>query len=399
MYKDNYDLLITAENDCAYHHYMTGLDESLGLDNSGIDAFRKSLNLDPEFALVNALLAKQLAIYQSPKKAKKYLNLALQYKQNASPREQDIITIISMLLSANTGCLDAALEHIKAYPNDIIMLSIILGPFGLLAFSGTLNWQQRNLKILKEVESYFSDNDWWFKTTQAFMYIENNEVQKAVSLTQKAWEIKNTGNCAHTLTHLHYEMMSYKEGRQFIKNWKLSNQGKSNMLHHLLWHDALLALKTNEKNEIYSICKNLIANKNGAGNLEYFADNASLLWYCVIEDIKVPSLWFVEMYDYADKFFPNIGIKFADLHRSMMAATLSQEGREEYLAKINKLDNDNQSSLIDLAKGFMAYYDNKSSEATGFLSKIVAENAIYGGSNVQRYIIKETRDSAANRNN
>ena len=47
MYKDNYDLLITAENDRAYHHYMTGLDESLGLDNSGIDAFKKSLNALP----------------------------------------------------------------------------------------------------------------------------------------------------------------------------------------------------------------------------------------------------------------------------------------------------------------------------------------------------------------
>ena len=390
MYKDNYDLLVSAENDSAYHHFMAGLDESLGLDNSGIDAFKKSLSFDPEFALANALLAKQLAIYESPKKAQKYLNFALRYKQNSSPREQEIIIIISMLLSANPRCLDAALEHIKVYPNDIIILSIILGPFGLLAFSETLDWQQRNLTILKEVEGYFPDDNWWFKTTQAFMYIEGGKIQEAEPLSQSAWEMKNTGNCAHTLTHLHYETENYKEGRQFIKNWKLSNQGKSNMTHHVLWHDALLALKRNEKNEIYSMCKNLVANKSGAGNLEYFADNASLLWYCVIEGIKVPSLWFVQMYEYADTNFPDIGFKFVDLHRSMMAATLSKEEREEYLARISKHDNNDTSSLINLTQGFMACYDNKPLETTGFLSKIDKENAIYGGSSVQRYIIKET---------
>ena len=44
------------------------------------------------------------------------------------------------------------------------------------------------------------------------MFVENGEIKKASTYGQIAWDIKNTGNCAHTLTHIHYESSKYKEG-------------------------------------------------------------------------------------------------------------------------------------------------------------------------------------------
>jgi hypothetical protein len=179
LQKDNYDLGITVDSADAYRYFIIGLDESLGLDSSGIESFIKSLSFEPDFALAYALLAKQLAIYGSPIKAKQYLDLALHHKHKSSLREQSAINIISMLIENKTSCLDAALEHIHDYPNDTIILPLIVGPFGLLAFSGSLYWRERNLKILKGVESSFFSDDWWFKTTQAFMFVENGEIKKA----------------------------------------------------------------------------------------------------------------------------------------------------------------------------------------------------------------------------
>jgi len=394
LYKDNYGLKITAGSEDAHRHFLIGLDESLGLDDSGISSFKRSLSFAPDFALAYALLAKQLAIYESPSKAKKYLDLALHYKKSSSSREQSIINIISMLLGAKSVCLDVAIAHIKIYPNDTIVLSLIVGPFGLLAFSGSLYWRERNLKILKEVETSFFSEDWWFKTTQAFMLVENGEIKKASRYGQMAWDIKNTGNCAHTLTHLHYESASYRDGRQFIKKWRSSFGSSSNMLHHIDWHDALLSLKLNKKNEVFSIFEDLISNKDGVAPLEYLADNVSLLWYCIIKDINVPHTWNIEMHEYIEKHFPDIGFKFVDLHRSMLVASASHEIRENYFMKIESEDSHIKSTLKELTEGFISFFDGNYSDAIRYLDKIEPQNAIYGGSNVQRYIIGETNKIA-----
>jgi len=299
-----------------------------------------------------------------------------------------------MLLGAKSVCLDVAIAHIKIYPNDTIVLSLIVGPFGLLAFSGSLYWRERNLKILKEVETSFFSEDWWFKTTQAFMLVENGEIKKASRYGQMAWDIKNTGNCAHTLTHLHYESARYRDGRQFIKKWRSSFGSSSNMLHHIDWHDALLSLKLNKKNEVFSIFENLISNKNGVAPLEYLADNVSLLWYCIIKDITVPHTWNIEMHEYIEKHFPDIGFKFVDLHRSMLVASASHEIRENYFMKIESEDSQIKSTLKELTEGFISFFDGNYSDAIRYLDKIEPQNAIFGGSNVQRYIIGETNKIA-----
>ena len=127
------------------------------------------------------------------------------------------------------------------------------------------------------------------------------------------------------------------------------------MLHHIEWHNALLSLKLNKKDEIFPIFEKLISNKDGVAPLEYLADNISLLWYCIIEDIIIPRTWNNEMHKYIDKYFPDIGFKFVDLHRSMLAATGSSEEREAYLKWIETEDNNARSTLTELTQGFIAF--------------------------------------------
>ena len=222
MYKDLHDQVVTTKSGRAFDFYMKGLDKFLGLDEDGIDDFQKSIKLDPEFALVYALLANQCLYFDTRKNASKYLKLAIKHKKKSSQREQSIIRLIELMIDGDSKSIQLALDHIDNYPRDVIVLSFALGPFGLLAFSGNLNWRQINLDIIQEVSSNFLLNDWWFATTHSFILIENTRYSQAAGMAESAWNMKKNGNCAHTLAHLHYETANYDQGRNFIDEWSNS---------------------------------------------------------------------------------------------------------------------------------------------------------------------------------
>ena len=138
MYTDLHDQAVSTKSDRAFKFYLKGLDKLLGLDDDGISDFQKSINLDPEFALVYALLANQCLYFDTRKNATKYLKLAIKHKKKSSQREQSIIRLIELMINGNGKSLNIALEHIDNFPRDVIVLSFVLGPFGLLAFSGNL---------------------------------------------------------------------------------------------------------------------------------------------------------------------------------------------------------------------------------------------------------------------
>ncbi len=397
MYKDLHDQVVTTKSGRAFDFYMKGLDKFLGLDEDGIDDFQKSIKLDPEFALVYALLANQCLYFDTRKNTSKYLKLAIKYKKKSSQREQSIIRLIELMIDGDSKSIQLALDHIDNYPRDVIVLSFVLGPFGLLAFSGNLNWRQINLDIIQEVSSNYLLNDWWFATTHSFILIENTRYSQAAGMAESAWNMKKNGNCAHTLAHLHYETANYDQGRNFIDEWSNSVGKNSNFSHHLQWHDALCALKLDNKDEVYDICRKLINTKKKTLPLDYLADNTSLLWYCIINNIEVPKSWFIRISTFLEDAFPDIGFNFVDMHRLMITATQGSEERDSLLKKLHNSQNSEQNYLTDLFNGFISFYDKKYKESIQFFVEPVANNAFFGGSNIQRNIIKVTKNIALNK--
>ena len=82
----------------------------------------------------------------------------------------------------------------------------------MLAFSGRKYWREENLEIIKNIEINFDSNDWWFETTKAFIYCENQQLKEACKYGERAWDIARNGNCAHTISHIHYDTDSYELG-------------------------------------------------------------------------------------------------------------------------------------------------------------------------------------------
>ena len=398
MLKDSRDCHVTTDNLMAHEVFLEGMDLYLGLDQDGIQKFNEALEYDDEFSLAYIMLARQYAVYGRPDESKKNLNLAKKFSEKSSKREQGLIGLIGLMLEKNDKVIPFAMQHIEEYPNDVVALSQLLGPFGILAFSGKKYWREENLEIIKNIESNFDSNDWWFETTKAFIYCENQQLKEACKYGERAWQIARNGNCAHTISHIHYDTDSYELGRSFILEWSASKEGKnSRMKHHLMWHDALLALKLKRFGEINNIYENYMLTDKDTSPLEYLADNASMLWYCKINGIEIPDSWMIEMYNYANSLFPDFGFNFADMHKIIAATSLNTDKQTSLLKELEK-NVESDVLLINLFNGLISFLKKDYKDSEKLLSMVAKDEAKFGGSNVQRKILKETLERAIHLN-
>tara|TARA_B100001057_G_scaffold150700_1_gene150593 strand:+ start:6200 stop:7354 length:1155 start_codon:yes stop_codon:yes gene_type:complete len=382
----------------AHEVFLEGMDLYLGLDQDGIQEFNEALEYDDEFSLAYIMLARQYAVDGKPDESKKNLNLAKKFSEKSSKREQGLIGLIGLMLEKNDKVIPFAMQHIEEYPNDVVALSQLLGPFGILAFSGKKYWREENLEIIKNIESNFDSNDWWFETTKAFIYCENQQLKEACKYGERAWQIARNGNCAHTISHIHYDTDSYELGRSFILEWSASKEGKnSRMKHHLMWHDALLALKLKRFGEINNIYENYMLTDKDTSPLEYLADNASMLWYCKINGIEIPDSWMIEMYNYANSLFPDFGFNFADMHKIIAATSLNTDKQTSLLKELEK-NVESDVLLINLFNGLISFLKKEYKDSEKLLSMVAKDEAKFGGSNVQRKILKETLERAIHLN-
>ena len=398
MLKDSRDCHVTTDNLMAHEVFLEGMDLYLGLDQDGIQKFNEALEYDDEFSLAYIMLARQYAVNGRPDESKKNLNLAKKFSEKSSKREQGLIGLIGLMLEKNDKVIPFAMQHIEEYPNDVVALSQLLGPFGILAFSGKKYWREENLEIIKNIESNFDSNDWWFETTKAFIYCENQQLKEACKHGERAWQLARNGNCAHTISHIHYDTDSYELGRSFILEWSASKEGKnSRMKHHLMWHDALLALKLKRYGEINNIYENYMLTDKDTSPLEYLADNASMLWYCKINGIEIPDSWMIEMYNYANSLFPDFGFNFADMHKIMAATSLNPDKQTSFLKELEK-NVESDVLLINLFNGLISFLKKDYKDSEKLLSMVAKDEAKFGGSNVQRKILKETLERAIHLN-
>ena len=392
MLKDSRDCHVTTDNLMAHEVFLEGMDLYLGLDQDGIQKFNEALEYDDEFSLAYIMLARQYAVNGRPDESIKNLNLAKKFSEKSSKREQRLIGLIGLMLEKNDKVIPFAMQHIEEYPNDVVALSQLLGPFGILAFSGKKYWREENLEIIKNIESNFDSNDWWFETTKAFIYCENQQLKEACKHGERAWQLARNGNCAHTISHIHYDTDSYELGRSFILEGK-----NSRMKHHLMWHDALLALKLKRYGEINNIYENYMLTDKDTSPLEYLADNASILWYCKINGIEIPDSWMIEMYNYANSLFPDFGFNFADMHKIIAATSLNTDKQTSLLKELEK-NVESDVLLINLFNGLISFLKKDYKDSEKLLSMVAKDEAKFGGSNVQRKILKETLERAIHLN-
>jgi len=240
VYKDSYDLEFSCASEEALQAYLTGLEIARGFDAPGISELQQATIHDEDFALAHAALARQLQIHGFASEAMEHSAKSVSLKAGTTPREQSAIEVAAAAASFKPEALSMARSHVDVHPQDIFVLSYIVGPFGLLAFSGAHDWREQSMTLLKETAAAYPADDWWHITARSYAGAETGELKQARADGERAWAIRETGNCAHSLAHVHFEDGALDEGAAFINDWENVHGDTSDMRHHLLWHLVLL---------------------------------------------------------------------------------------------------------------------------------------------------------------
>ena len=401
MFKDNYDLQLSCSSAAACEAYIAGVDQSLRLDHPGISELKDAIAQDPDFALAHAALARQLQIHGFSAEVAGHLEQATALKSNASPREQSAVDVIVAAATFEDAALARAQGHIEEYPCDVLVLAHVVGPFGLLAFSGQASWREDNVVLLQALERSFPADDWWYLSSRSFLASEVGDLMGARKFAEHAWRLSENGNCAHSWTHLHFEERAIDEGMSFINEWAASSGTNSDMRHHLIWHLALLLRETGvETSELMALYeRELDPRINDPIPLSTFSDNAALLWRCKLAGLEIPESVSEDLINYANKRYPQLGFSFADIHRVMSVALRNDRSQQDALIEaLNQLAASEKTPLANAmlayAEGFCAFANGDFATAVARLKLTVSDSVLLGGSNPQRHVIEETYQAA-----
>lgn len=401
MFKDNYDLDVSCASDAALQAYLSGVECALRFDQPGISQLTEAVTEDEEFALAHATLARQLFIHGFAKKSAVHRKKAMALADKVGVRERRAIFAMERAARFSDDAIDLLRTHIEVYPQDVVVLSYLVGPFGMLAFSGTEDWHLQNIELLDRVQNRYRDNDWWHITTRGFFAAETGDLTKARADCERAWAIDGNGNCAHSLAHFYYEAGDTSDGRDFVEKWLHEQGTESDMRHHMIWHLFLTDIDNGvPAEELFGLFDRELDHEiSDPMPLTTFSDNASFLWRMKLSGIDVSRNTCANLWDYADRHYPNTGFGFADIHRIMAAALHPDADKLNYCQ--NRLHADSESKGTDVAEclavcasAFGAYRDEDYDRAADLLEAILEKGILFGGSNPQRRIIDDTYLSA-----
>jgi hypothetical protein len=135
---DRYGLPISTSSEEAAAAYREGIDLSLAAWPGAVAALQTAIAADPDFALAYAARARIHAIY-GEREAARGATATARRLAAARGTEREVSHVEAMALTVEgqpAKALRQALGHLDSWPRDASVLSLLLGAYGLLAFSG-----------------------------------------------------------------------------------------------------------------------------------------------------------------------------------------------------------------------------------------------------------------------
>ena len=309
--KDRFDLPVTCNRAAAVEDYVAAVDLLLSAWPGTEARLDRALAADPDFALAHIARARLLQLQARIPEARAEAALAQALSDRVTPRERRHIEAIALSINGAAGdALATVRAHAAEYPRDALPLSLALGVFGLLGFSGRRDHHEAQLALLEELAPHWGE-DWWFLGYLGWAYIETGEIAKGTELVERslAGNLRNA-HAAHQRVHGFFESGDADNGIGFIENW-LPDYDRAGQLHcHLSWHLALFELGRGSPERACAIyLDNIRPSVAQAMPMLVLADSASFLWRWRYYDLG-PSLdreW-TEVAAHARRHFPRAGL-------------------------------------------------------------------------------------------
>src|SRR4051794_5803937 len=393
---DRYGLPLTTGSDSAAAFYRDGIDCILSAWYGADLAFDKAISEDPGFALAHIARARVHQLNMESADARAGAARARRLADKATPRERQHVDILAAAIEGQPKlALSGAEQHLDEFPRDALVLALLLGAFGLYAFSGRDDHDAARLAICERHARHYGE-DWWFVTYLGWSHTEAGNVRAGRTITERAIAIRpQNGNAAHALSHAHFEQGDALAGDAFLSEWLLAHDGKSYLQGHLSWHVALIAVENGDADRaLKTYTERISPSEAGYPPLNVFTDCASLLWRLTLGDKTVPASQWNEAAEYGNRFFPRAGAHFADLHHALVAAATNSDSLETRLAELESLEARGSlapgSSAIDLCRGVRAFARRDYDKAADLLEAAMPAVVQIGGSHAQRELWEDT---------
>ena len=396
MNRDRYDLPLTTVSDRAAALYRDGADRILSAWNGAGDAFDSAIVEDPSFALAHIARARVHQLNMEFTEARNKAAQARQLAATVTRRERQHVEITAAAIEGRPReALTGAEQHLDEFPRDALVLSLLLGAFGLYAFSGRADHDAARLAICERHARQYGE-DWWFLTYLGWSHTEAGNADIGRTVTERAIALRlENGNAAHALSHALFEQGDAATGRTFLSDW-LPAHDRASFLHgHLSWHIALTALEAGDLDGALKIYEQHIRPSDSRyPPMIVFTDSASLLWRLSLRGKTGLEPHWQEVAAYGDRFFPQAGAHFADVHYALVAAATGSGVLATRLAQMEIRDADGKlapgSSAIGLCRGAQAFAEGDHDSAIRILEPLMPAVVRIGGSHAQRELWEDT---------
>src|SRR5437763_1791322 len=289
--RDSYGLPLTTGSDSAAAFYRDGVELLLSAWCGSEQAFDKAISEDPGFALAHIARARVHQLHMEIAEARTMAALARELATIATRRERQHVAILAAAIEGKPkDALTGAEQHLDEFPCDALVFGLLLGAFGLYAFSGRADHDAARLAICGRHARHYGE-DWWFLTYLGWSHTEAGNVRAGRTITERAIAIRpQNGNAAHALSHAHFEQGDALAGDAFLSEWLLAHDGKSYLQGHLSWHVALVAVESGDADRALKTYNERIRPSEARyPPLNVFTDCASLLWRLTLSDKTVPA--------------------------------------------------------------------------------------------------------------
>ena len=395
---DSRGLPISTASDRAAERYREGVDLMLSTWPGAAEVLDEAIAADPGFALAHAARARLHAMRSEGALAKEGIAVAATLAaRRGTERERSHVAALFLAVNGRSAeALEAVRAHADAWPRDVVVLSLPLGAFGLLAFSGRADHDQARVDLCERHAGQFAPDDWWFLTYRGWSHAENGNVAYGRDLTQRGFDLRpQNANAAHALSHAMYEGGAGAEADKLIAGW-LPGYDRSGILHgHIAWHAALAALEHGDTERALAIYGEHVQPSVSAGNaVNVVSDTASFLWRLQAYGHQVPDGLWQAAATYATPSFPDAGFAFADVHMALLAAATGDKDAVE--RRISALMGMIEAGTLSagpvvpaICRAALAFADGDHAGCARILEPVAAEVVRVGGSGAQRELMDD----------
>ncbi len=398
--KDSFDQVVTCQSEAALKAYDHAVDCQLHAWPGAPAAIELALEHAPDFALAHSTRALLLLSAGRGAEAREASKQALLLAQALTEREQSHLGIVNLILEGRAAAaLTGVRAHAEQWPRDALVMSLALGAFGLIAFSGQADHDQQRFDFVQKIASKYPTDHPWLLSHQGWVLIETNQPEAGLPFVSRSLELRPAnGNAAHVMMHARFELNDPERAMDFSHTWLSLYPDTAMLFGHIHWHTALCELQLGQTaaavNRLLTIIEPHLAHAPG---LVGMTDTTSLLWRLKLMGLRDLNWSAAERFT-QDKF-PHGGNVFAEIHLAMLAAGTGQlNALNECRLRLQKhaaAGHGGAPSAFAWVDGLASWLSGDMSTARQSLTQCAEHAVTLGGSHAQRTVIARTLASIA----